>query len=320
MAALRETGRGAVLLAGRGILAVGGSDRATFLQGLISNDIGKLSAEHAIHAALLTPQGRYLHDFFIVAEADRYLLDGERARLGDLARRLSRYRLRSAVTFADQSATFAVAVAWGDGAAEALGLGDAAEGTARPFAGGIALVDPRIAAAGLRLVLPAATAVDSLRRAGFALWDFAAYDRRRIGLGLPDGSRDLVIERSLPIEFGFDGFNGIDWDKGCYVGQEVTARSKYRGLARHRLVPMAIDGPLPPPGTPVLAAGGSPTAGSAGEPVGEVRSGAPGLALGLIRLDALAAGALAGPLEAGSARVRLLEPGEGPADGGPGTP
>jgi hypothetical protein len=127
-----------------------------------------------------------------------------------------------------------------------------------------------------------------------------------------------VIERSLPIEFGFDEFNGIDWDKGCYVGQEVTARSKYRGLARHRLLPMAVDGPLPPPGTPVRASGGCPTAWSASEPVGEVRSGVPGLALGLIRLDALAAGALAGPLEAGSARLRLLQPREEPDGEEPG--
>lgn len=304
----------AVPLTDRGILAVGGRDRARFLQGLISNDIGKVTAGGAIHAALLTPQGRYLHDFFVVAAGERVLLDGERARQGDLADRLRRYRLRSAVTFDDEGEGLAVAAAWGAGAAEAVGLGGAGAGSVRAFAGGIAFVDPRLAAAGVRLFLPAGSAADSLRDAGFAPGDRSAYDRLRIGLGLADGSRDLEVERSLLVEYGFDAFNGIDWGKGCYVGQEVTARTRYRGLARHRLLPVVVEGPLPPPGTPILAADASAApagtapagAAAAGEPVGEVRSGVAGLALALLRRDALAAGAADRPMLAGAARLRLV--------------
>ncbi len=290
-------GPAAALLAGRGVLAVTGGDRVAFLQGLVSNDMRKVSAERAVWAALLTPQGRYLHDFCVWAAGDALLLECERARLADLAQRLARYRLRSAVAFADDSNAHTVAAAWGEGAFERLGLAGADAGTARPFAGGSAAVDPRSAAAGLRLLLPATTAADSLRAAGYVVHAAAAYDRHRIGLGLADGSRDLDIDKTLLLEAGFDALGGIDWDKGCYLGQEVTARSKYRGLVKRRLVAVAVDGPLPAPGTPVLAAGEAV--------VGTIRSGVDGLALALVGVEALAAEAAA-PLTAAGARLRPL--------------
>ncbi|MGH6976688.1 MAG: YgfZ/GcvT domain-containing protein, partial [Stellaceae bacterium] len=122
-------------LGGRGVLEVAGADRVAFLQGLVSNDVAKAVGGAPVYAALLTAQGKYLHDFFVVALGDALYLDGERARLGDLQHRLSLYKLRSKVTLADASARFVAAAAWGDGAAAKLGLAD---GVAKPFAGGIA--------------------------------------------------------------------------------------------------------------------------------------------------------------------------------------
>src|SRR4029077_4983626 len=114
---------------------------------------------------------------------------------------------------------------------------------------------------------------------GRAEVDFAVYDRHRLALGIPDGSRDLVVEKSILLEAGFDELNGVDWQKGCYVGQELTARTKYRGLIKKRLFPVRIEGPAPAPGTMVTAAG---------HDAGELRSSRDGQGLALLRLDAVA--------------------------------
>ncbi len=116
------------------------------------------------------------------------------------------------------------------------------------------------------------------------------YDLHRLALGLPDGSRDLEAEKTVLLEAGFDELNGISWDKGCYMGQELTARTNYRGLVKRRLVPVAVAGPLPAPGTPVLRAGAE---------VGTMRSGRDALGMALLRLEALADG----PLACGEARL-----------------
>jgi folate-binding protein YgfZ len=126
--------------------------------------------------------------------------------------------------------------------------------------------------------------------------DFAAYDRHRLALGIPDGSRDLVLEKSILLESGFDELNGVDWQKGCYIGQELTARTKYRGLIKKRLFPVRIDGPSVASGTIVNLDG---------KEAGEVRSGRDGLALALLRLDAIET---ARPLSAGSATIAPLRP------------
>src|ERR1700757_4990354 len=141
-----------VLLDDRGILAVSGSDRRPFLQGLVSNDVDKVSPTMARYAALLTAQGKYLHDFMMVEASESIWLDAEAARIGDLKRRLSMYRLRAKVSL-DGRSELCVAAVFGPGALAPLGLpGD--PGTARPFGSGVAFVDPRLPALGARTILP----------------------------------------------------------------------------------------------------------------------------------------------------------------------
>ncbi len=288
-----------VLLPERGLVTVGGADARPFLQDLVSNDIDKVSAARAVYAALLTPQGKYLHDFFIVQLGDALHLDCEAARADDLVRRLTVYRLRAKVTL-ERPPGLAVAAAFGDGALDALGL-SGEPGSARPFAGGVAYTAPRLAAVGARTILPAAAAAAAMEGIGLAAGEPAAYDRMRISLGLPDGGRDLEIEKSILLENGFDELNGVDWDKGCFVGQELTARTHYRGLIKKRLVPVEIEGPVPAPGTRILLDG---------RDAGTMRSGRDGLGLALLRLDAMAKMATGGEtLAAGEVRLTPKKPG-----------
>ncbi|HXC89932.1 MAG TPA: folate-binding protein [Stellaceae bacterium] len=264
-----------VLLDDRGVLAVGGPDRRVFLQGLVSNDVDKVGPAQARYAALLTAQGKYLHDFAMVELDEALLLDAEAARLADLKRRLTIYRLRAKATL-DARPDLAVAAVFGADAPAAFGL-PAEPGAARPFASGVAFVDPRLPALGVRCILPREGARPTLAGAGLAEAGFEAYDEMRLGLGIPDGRRDLVLEKSILLEAGFDELNGVDWNKGCYIGQELTARTKYRGLVKRRLMPVAIDGPAPASGTPVYAEG---------RDVGEMRSSRAGRGLALLRIDA----------------------------------
>jgi len=286
------------ILQGRAVLAVSGADRATFLQGLVSTDVTAVSESTAIHTAFLTAQGKYLHDFFIAALGESFLLDCEAARAEDLKKRLSMYRLRSKVTI-DARPDLAVAAIYGASAAEALGLAGEA-GAARRLDGGVAFVDPRLAAAGARAILPAESAEATLSAAGLAAGTAEDYDQARLALGLPDGSRDLVPEKSILLENGFDELNGVDWEKGCFLGQELTARTHYRGLVKKRLMPVEIDGPLPAPGTLVML----------GEKeAGEMRSGSDALGLALLRLEVVAAAAESGDaLTAGEARLTPKKP------------
>jgi folate-binding protein YgfZ len=274
----------------RAALEIVGADRVAFLQGLVSNDVTKAAAGTPVYAALLTAQGKYLHDFFVIALGEALYLDGERVRLGDLQRRLSLYKLRSKVTLADASVRFAIAAAWGDDASAKLGLAAAA---AKLFAGGVAYADPRLAALGARFLIPVERESE-IAAPGFVRTDAASYDRHRLALGVPDGSRDLEIEKSILLENGFEELNGVDFAKGCYMGQELTARTKYRALIRKRLVPVKVDGPLPPPGTPVT---------HNGEEVGEMRSGRDSAGLAMLKLEALT-----GPLSAGGAKLAPQPP------------
>jgi folate-binding protein YgfZ len=258
----------------RAVLAVTGPDRRSFLQGLVSNDVEKVGPQAARYAALLTAQGKYLHDFVMVERDEAIWLDAEAARLADLQRRLSLYRLRAKVTL-DERPDLAVAAAFGDGVLAAVGFVEE-PGIARPFGAGVAFVDPRLPALGVRIILPRAEMQPQLTEAGFTETEFAEYDRLRLALGVPDGSRDLVVDKSILLEARFDELNGIDWDKGCYVGQELTARTRYRGLVKRRLMPVAIDGPAPPPGTIVMLDG---------REVGEMRSSRDGHGLALLRLE-----------------------------------
>jgi hypothetical protein len=293
-----------VIAEDRGLLAVAGEDRVAFLQGLVSNDVAKATTSHAIYAALLTAQGRYLHDFFIVGRADpsagdaqgqSLLIDVERARLPDLMKKLSLYKLRSKVTLKDASDDWRVALVFGDGAAAKLGLSEQA-GNAAALDNGVAFVDPRLAALGARAILPAGDAERILAAKGIVAGSRADWDGLRLKFGVPDGSRDLPIEKALLLESGFDELNGIDWNKGCYMGQELTARTKYRGLVRKRLLPVRIEGATPPYGTPITFDG---------KDAGEMRSGHDGRAMALLRLEMVAAAQAANQaLDAGGAALR----------------
>ena len=275
------TGSSFCLLPHRSVIAVSGADRVEFLQGLISNDTTKVAPGQAIWAALLTPQGRFLNDMFVAdAGGETLLLETERERAPALAKKLKMYTLRSKATVEDRSAAMEVAVAFGDDASKALGLD-----------GAIAFVDPRLEALGVRVIAPAGQAAALLAGRGFAEAPLAAYDSLRLALGVPDGSRDLIVEKALLLENGFDELNGVDWKKGCYMGQELTARTKYRALIRKRLFPVKIEGTLPEPGAPVLLDG---------EEVGELRSGSGDRALALLKVEAARGG---GALTAGDARV-----------------
>jgi len=282
-----------VKLSERGLITVGGPDRKEFLQGLISNDIEQVSPERAIWAALLTAQGKYLHDFFIVEIDDVFYLDCEAERLMDLGQRLSRFKLRAEVDLGIADG-FGVWACYGP---EALARADLESdpGIARSLAEGTVYCDPRISDIGARAALSAKSAGAYWQKLGIEPGSAADYDRLRISLGLPDGSRDMVVEKAILLENNFDPLHGVDWNKGCYVGQELTARTKYRGLIKKRLIPVEISGDTPEIGTQVTADG---------RDAGEVRSLAGGLALALIRRDKLDLSVEQGvPLVAGNATL-----------------
>ncbi len=238
------------LLPDRAVLEIAGEDRVSFLQGLVSNDVAQAAPGRAIWAALLTAQGKWIADFFILADADRLLLDVEADQRDLLIKLLTRYRLRAKVTLSRLD--LPVYAAWN-------GTPDAP----------LQAPDPRLPDAGWRILGDITPTTNA-----------AAYDAHRLALGLPDGSRDLEPEKSTLVESGFDELHGISWEKGCYMGQELTARTKYRGLVKRRLVPVTIDGPLPAPGTPIF---------NDGVDCGTIRSGREGRALASLRLDAIRA-------------------------------
>jgi tRNA-modifying protein YgfZ len=291
--------RGFVPLTDRGVLAVSGPDARSLLQGLISNDIERVTPTRSAYAALLTPQGKFLFDFFIGQVGETLLLDTERARLDDLIRRMTLYRLRAKVQFEDASERFAVAALLGDGMAAALGLPDEA-GASRELRGGVAMIEPRLKAAGGRTVLPAGELRAVLEGLGLTELDRDAYERRRIALGLPDGSRDMRIDKAILLENGFEELNGVDFKKGCFVGQELTARTKYRGLIRKRLMPVQLRGLRPEPDAIIRLDD---------REAGEMRSSVDGIGLALLRLEQVERAAAEGrPLTVGETEVVPVKP------------
>lgn len=253
----------------RGLLQLEGPEALSFLQGLVSNDVTKLDTG-AVYAALLTAQGKFLHDFFMFKREGAIYLDCEGPRRADLLRRLTLYRLRAKVALSDVS----------DGwrAYALVGGAPPAQGNGWAFA------DPRHPAMGWRLWMRE-------QAPAFApLEDFARYDLHRLALGLPDGSRDMPVDKALLMESNFEALQGVDFQKGCYIGQEITARMKYRALVKKLLLPVLIEG-------------GSLTSGAIihtpdGREAGEMRSSRDERGLALLRLDALD-----GPLVCEGARL-----------------
>jgi len=272
----------------RAFLAITGAETKTFLQGLLSQDVEKATDERAVFGALLSPQGKFLHDLFITTIANGLALEGEAERIDDLATRLKRYRLRAKIGI-EPLVDWAAAVVWGD---DALGLG-VARGSARQMDGATAYVDPRLALLGARVVGPKTSVqkvIDDLPTG-----DLAAYVGLRLRLGVPEGGEDIAVDRGFLLESGFDELDGVDWQKGCYVGQELTARTKYRGLVKRRLMPVRIEGAPPSVGAPLEFNGKN---------AGEMRSATGERGLALVRLDAWRAAAEAGaPLVAGDASL-----------------
>jgi folate-binding protein YgfZ len=246
-------------LRSRALVAVKGPDWRSFLQGLVTQDVETLAPGEWRYAALLTPQGRLLYDFFLVGEPDGALIDVAAAQRHDLAQRLSLYRLRAKVEVGP--AEGGVYALWG------------AVDAGAPWA-----ADPRLPALGFR-----ATGLDQPPAPGAEPAEEAEYEARRLMLGVADAARDGLHDRSYPIEANLDLLNGIDFRKGCFVGQETTSRMKRRGQVKTRMLPIAYDGPALLAGTEVLA--GSLRAG-------EVVAAGDGRGLALLRLDRIAGAAL----------------------------
>jgi len=248
----------ASLLASRGVLRVRGVDARKYLQGLITNDIAKAQGGTAIHAGLLSPQGKILFEFFVLPEGEGFLIDAAQDRAEELLKRLLFYRLRAQVEI-EREPSLAVAAAWG--------------GAPSLPQGAIAYADPRLAALGVRLLIPGDTSAADLGCAAASEDDYRAF---RIALGVPEGGRDYGFGDTFPHEALFDQLNGVDFAKGCYVGQEVVSRMEHRGTARKRIVPVEGEAPLPAPGTSVEAGG---------VPIGTLGSVSGTSGLAMIRLD-----------------------------------
>ncbi|MGB0575840.1 MAG: YgfZ/GcvT domain-containing protein [Alphaproteobacteria bacterium] len=237
-------------LTDRGILSITGPDSLAFLQGIVTNDIEKVSANCAVYAAILTPQGKYLHDFFVVKSGDQFLLDCPSNQLEALTKRLKMYRLRAKVEIEDLSDEFAIFSITGPNVFNAAGVTES-PGNAINYDNGIAFVDPRLVELGLRTIQPVSTAIEFIKKTGFQEEILETYKTTQISLGVPDGDSGEILKQAFPLEIGFDELNAISFDKGCYVGQEVTTRMKIRKLVKKRLVPVTFNGIAPVPGTSI---------------------------------------------------------------------
>lgn len=236
------------------MISISGEDRFSFLQGLVTGNMAHVEKGDAVYAALLTPQGKFLHEMFIVPHGERILLDCDKQRAEDLCKRLTMYRLRSKVetTVLDDMQVMA---AWNGSA---------------PVGGAVVISDMRLPELGMRFYgseenLPEATATE------------AEYHHLRLTHGVPDGN-DLIPEKSFLLEWGFDQLGGVDYEKGCYVGQEVTARTHYRGHVKKAPYQVKTENgnALPQAGEEVFC----------GETkIGELRSSQSDIGMALLRIE-----------------------------------
>lgn len=245
-------------LASRGVIAVSGPEAREFLQGLITNNVDAVSESEAIYAALLTPQGKLMYDFFLIEHDGKVLLDCHHGAVEPLLKRLTMYRLRAQVELEDASEDWTIVAAFGEGADDA----------ALP---GVAYADPRLPALGRRAFVPKGVTVEeNASEENYQEW--------RLSLGVPDVPLDAEQDQMFMLEANFDELHGVDFAKGCYIGQELASRMKRRGGLRKRLLPVNVDGPLPAPGTPIVA--GERT-------IGTLRTGIGKRAIAYLRIDRL---------------------------------
>ena len=244
----------------RAVLRLSGPETRPFLDGLITNDVPQADDTHAVYAGLLTPQGKVLFDLILLSDGADLLLDAEAARLDDLIRKLTLYKLRAEVDIVDERDRMRVCALWDEGTS----------GTDSAV-GGLTVTDPRAAALGKRWYGPK----DS-QPAGTALTR-GTYDAKRLSLGIPSGSSELKTEKDFWLETNAEVLNGVSFEKGCYVGQELTARMKHRTSLKKCLVPMVPQGGMPSPGAAIVTA--------EGKAAGDVRAAADGAVLALLRLE-----------------------------------
>jgi folate-binding protein YgfZ len=279
----------AAFLPDRGVVKISGDGARDFLNGLVTTDMTLLRPGLAQFGALLTPQGKITVDFLITeapaGHGGGFLLDCPRALAQGLADKLGFYKLRAKVGIENLTENLGVLAAWdGDFAI----LPD------------LSFADPRNEGLGWRILIPEALAQKVADLIGADLVDSAAYEAHRIASGAPRGGLDFMYGDAFPHETNMDRLHGVDFDKGCYVGQEVVSRMQHRGTARTRTVRIAFDGFAPEPGTAIVAGD---------KPVGTMGSTANGNGLALIRIDRAADALAAGlPLTSGGNAVRLADP------------
>jgi folate-binding protein YgfZ len=279
----------AALLPERGVVKIAGDDARKFLNGLITSDAGKIDPRHAAFAALLTPQGKIVADF-IVAEAEPadgggFFLDAPRALAPTLVERFNFYKLRAKVVIEDLSQVLGVMAAW-DGAAN--------------IKYGLCYADPRLPELGWRCMLVPHQANEAAATIGAELVDAVAYEAHRIALAVPRGGLDFIYGDAFPHESDMDQLGGIDFAKGCFVGQEVVSRIEHRGTARTRVIGVRFEGFAPEPGAQVSAGQKS---------IGTLGSTANGRGLAMLRLDRLGEAITAGdPVTTGGVELQPFKP------------
>lgn len=239
----------------RRILCLQGPDRYRFLQGLVSCDVVSLEKGGVAYGAFLTPQGKFLEDLFLISVSDKLYIDSYAENAASFYKKLQLYKLKSDVTLTPLP--------------EAQIFASFDQPT--ELTNAVAYKDPRHHDMGWRIILLGEPFPE-------AETDLSSYDQHRYALGIPDGARDMPVDKAILLEYGFDEMKAIDWDKGCYLGQELTARTKYRGVIRKRLVPFTYEGE-----TPEVEASLS----FEGNHAGEVRAAASGKGLALLRLSFL---------------------------------
>ena len=281
----------AAFLPDRGVVKVSGNDARNFLNGLITTDVTRLEPGMGRFGALLTPQGKIIADFLITeapsGHGGGFLIDCPRALAQALADKLGFYRLRAKVTVENLSDSLGVLAAW-DG-----------EMALKPD---LTFTDPRNVRLGLRILVPPELAQKAADLIGAKIEDASAYEAHRIASGVPRGGLDFIYGDAFPHETNMDRLCGVDFDKGCYIGQEVVSRMQHRGTARTRTVRILLEGPAPEVGSAILAGD---------KPVGTMGSAADHRGLALIRIDRAAEALEAGtPLTAGGVAIRIAEPDE----------